>query len=162
MCTNAERWVFTLTEPFVWNDGPPITEEVAFQDKTGATRLILRPPNTIVVTARYAWDGCSPKFCLLDLNLGTPDGVVDSSTKQPKTYYASLVHDALYQFLLDGLPLTRAQADNCFLRLMSQTQFTPRRLYWMAVRAFGWLFVLQHRQVRKNRGSKITAAVATV
>src|SRR5438132_12223118 len=56
-----------------------------------------------------------------------------------QTYYASLVHDALYQFLLDGLPFKRWQAARCFLRLMDGTGFAPRYLYWAAVRLLGWV-----------------------
>jgi hypothetical protein len=154
LCKNSERWVFTLPQDFSWDAGPPVAEDLAFKDKNGTTRLILRRPSTIIVTKGYAWDGCSPKFCIVDILVGTPDGAVDSTTKQPKAYYASLVHDALYQFLLDGLPFTRAQADDCFLRLMAVTGFAPRRLYWLAVRVLGWLFVAQHRYKRKNRGMK--------
>ncbi len=106
----------------------------------------------VVVPANYAWDGCSPKVCILDVVVGTPDGVVDSRSKKPKTFYASLVHDAMYQFLLDGLPYKRAQVDGCFRRLMGETGFFPRSLYWAAVRLLGWLFVAQHRYKRKNRG----------
>jgi hypothetical protein len=154
MCKNYEKWVFTLPSDFTWKSDVAIAEDVSFKDKTGAVRLILRRPDEITVTARYAWDGCSPKLCVWDLLLGTPDGVVDSATKQPKTYYASLVHDALYQFLLDGLPLKRWQADHCFFQLMKETRFGPRYLYWAAVRVLGWAFVALHRYKRKNRGSK--------
>lgn len=59
---------------------------------------------------------------------GTPDGVVDSTTKHPRPYCASLVHDALYQFLLDRLRFHRWQADGCFLQLMATTGFTLRSL----------------------------------
>ena len=155
MCKNSERWVFTLPRDFEWDVGPAVAEDAAFRDKTGTTRLILRRPSTIIVTEGYAWDGCSPKICVFDILIGTPDGVIDSTTRQPKTYYASLVHDALYQFLPNGLPFTRAQADGCLLRLMEQTGFAPRRIYWLAVRVFGSLFALQHRYVRKNRGRKV-------
>lgn len=153
MCKNSERWVYTLPQDFSWEPGLAIPEDLAFRDKTGAVRLILKRSGAVTVTERYAWDGCSPKFCIFDVLLGTPDGVVDSTTKLPKTYYASLIHDALYQFLLDGLPFTRREADRCFLRLMGQTGFAPRYLYWAAVRTFGWLFVAQHRYKRKNRGT---------
>src|SRR3989441_12713724 len=122
---------------------------------------MLRRQGTITVAARSAWDGCTPKFCIPDILLGTPDRLVDSKTTQPKTYYASLVHDALYQFLLDGLPFTRRQADGCFLRLMGQTGFAPRYVYWAAVRIFGWLFVAQHRFKRSNRGTKHALTVTT-
>ena len=159
MCRHTVRWVFTLPDDFVWHDGPEVKTDASFQDKTGVVRLILRPPRTVIVTSGYAWDGCTPKFCLLDLQIGTPDGAIDSRTKQRKTYYASLVHDSLYQFLLDGLPFSRVQADACFLNLMRETNFAWRYVYWLAVRALGWLFVAQHRFIRKNRGVKVEAAV---
>jgi hypothetical protein len=153
MCENSESWVFTLATDFSWESGIPAMRDLDFRDKGGTIRLIVRRSGTIIVPARYAWDGCSPKVCVFDILLGTPDGVVDSRTKQPKTYYASLVHDALYQFLLDGLPFKRWQADRCLLRLMAETGFGPRYLYWAAVRMLGWLFVAQHRFKRKNRGT---------
>src|SRR5439155_971821 len=95
MCKNSEPWVFTLPEDFSWDSGFTVPGEWEFRDKTGAVRLILRRSGRITVTRRYAWDGCSPKVCVFDILLGTPDGVVDSTTKQPKTYYASLVHDTV-------------------------------------------------------------------
>lgn len=70
----------------------------------------------------------------------------------PKTYRASLVHDTLYQFLLDGLPFTRAEADGCFLRLMNETGFTLRRIYWLFVRVLG--VILLHRKKRGNKGTR--------
>ncbi len=162
MCKNKEPWVFTLQRDFTWESDFRVAEDVAFGDKTGVVRLLLRRQGTITVKEHYAWDGCSPKFCVFDILLGTPDGVVDSKTKQPKTYYASLVHDALYQFLLDGLPFKRWQADRCFLRLMDGTGFAPRYLYWAAVRLLGWAFVAQHRFKRKNRGTKHALSATTL
>ncbi|HTS88761.1 MAG TPA: DUF1353 domain-containing protein [Gemmatimonadales bacterium] len=152
MCRDAERWVFTLPADFIWDSGLPTGRSLSFRDRTGTVRLVVHRSGVLTVPARYAWDGCSPKVCLWDVLIGTPDGVIDSRTKRPKTYYASLVHDALYQFLLDGLPFTRAQADRCFLRLMEETGFGPRYVYWIVVRVLGWLFVAQHRYKRKNRG----------
>jgi hypothetical protein len=131
-----------------------VAEDLDFKDKSGAIRLKLRRPRQVTVTKDYAWDGCTPKACLFDIVFGVPDGVVDSRTGQPKAYHASLVHDALYQFLRDGLPFTRRQADAFFLALLRETGFGPRRLYWLAVRAFGGLIVLQHRYKRKNRGTR--------
>ncbi len=46
----------------------------------------------------YAWDGCSPKFKIKDWYFGTWEGVLNFDTGQNKTYYASLIHDAFYQF----------------------------------------------------------------
>jgi hypothetical protein len=152
MCKNSENWVFTLPADFTWESGVASPEDLGFRDKSGTLRLILRKSGTVIVPASYAWDGCSPKVCVFDIVIGTPDGVVDSGTKRPKTYYASLVHDAMYQFLLDGLPFKRSQVDGCFRRLMAETGFEPRGMYWVAVRLLGWLFVAVHRFKRKNRG----------
>jgi len=158
MCKNAESWVFTLPADFHWQSGIPLDDDYAFVDRTQKLRLVLKKSGMITVTEGYAWDGCSPKFCMVDILFGTPDGVIDSTTHLPKTYHASLVHDALYQFLRKGLPFNRAQADNIFLRLMWERGFAPRSLYWLAVRLIGWLFVLQHRYVRKNIGQRLPTA----
>lgn len=152
MCKNSKRWVFTLSDDFTWASGYVSPEDFAFRDKGGTVRLVVRRSGEVTVPAGYAWDGCTPKACLFDIVFGTPDGVIDSRTLRPKTYYASLVHDAMYQFLLDGLPFKRAQADRSFARLMDETGFRLRFLYWAAVRLLGWLFVAQHRYKRKNRG----------
>jgi hypothetical protein len=152
MCKDSERWVFVLPGDFGWASGLAAPHDLAFRDKTGVVRLVVLRSGLVTVPAGYAWDGCSPKFCLFDLVFGIPDGVVDSRTKRAKTYYASLVHDAMYQFLLDGLPYRRAQIDACFRRLMTETGFDLRGLYWAAVRLLGWFFVALHRWKRKNRG----------
>src|SRR5439155_485471 len=73
MCKNSEPWVFTLPEDFSWDSGFTVPGEWEFRDKTGAVRLILRRSGRITVTRRYAWDGCSPKVCVFDILLGTPD-----------------------------------------------------------------------------------------
>ncbi len=59
----------------------------------------------------YAWDGCSPKFVFADLIIGTPDGRLNESTGKPITYYASLLHDVIYQFKM-VIPVTRKEADD--------------------------------------------------
>lgn len=116
-------------------------------------RLVIERDGRITITRGYAWDGCTPKFCLFDILTGVPDGVVHERTGKPKTYFASLIHDALYQFLPDGLPFTRKDADEFFLRLMAESDFSPRWIYWAAVRLFGGLFRSAARKVRKTRGT---------
>lgn len=59
----------------------------------------------------YSWDGCTPKWSLLNLVIvGTPDGHINFRTMLPYTYHASLVHDALYQYL-DTVPIKKKQID---------------------------------------------------
>jgi catechol 2,3-dioxygenase-like lactoylglutathione lyase family enzyme len=94
--------------------------------------------------------------------VGTPEGVVNARTGQRKTYFASLVHDALYQFRSDGLPLSRAQADRCFLFLMRESGFLLAPVYWAAVRVLGGLVHAATRAHRRWRGSmlRITPEIA--
>jgi Protein of unknown function (DUF1353) len=154
MCNNAVSWVFELSEDYSWLSGLTFIDDLEFKDKTGTTRLILMRNGTITVTKGYAWDGCTPKFCVFDLVVGIPDGVIDSRTRRPKTYHASLVHDALYQFVPDGLPLTRHDADRCFLRLMEETGFVFRYVYFGAVWIFGGLFRRALRRIRNMQGTR--------
>ena len=155
LCKNSVRWLYRLEESFCWKSHLDIQEDCAFKDKTGVVRLILEKGGRITVTRGYTWNGCSPKFCFFDILIGIPDGVVDSRTGRPKTYYASLIHDALYQFVRDGLPLKRRDADHCFLRLMEETGFRPRYLYFFAVWLFGGLVWRVKRFVRKPAGKAL-------
>lgn len=154
MCKGGARWLYRLERNYSWRSPFRLDRDWAFQDRTGHTRLVLTTEGEITVIKGYAWDGCTPKVCLFDVLLGTPDGVVYVLTGRPKTYYASLVHDALYQFLPDGLPLSRAQADRCFLMLMTEHEFALRRLYYAAVRALGWLTRPVTRRIRKTYGGR--------
>lgn len=130
-------------------------QDWVFRDTHGKVRLIIEASGRITVTRRYSWNGCSPRMCVFDLSVGTPNGVVHARTGQPKTYYASMIHDALYQFLRVNLPLTRRQADACFLRLMAESDFRPRHIYWAIVRVVGRLVWLAKRASRTWRGSGV-------
>lgn len=154
MCKNSVRWLYRLERSFIWDSKHPIPEDLIFRDRTGVVRLIIEQGGRITVTRGYAWNGCSPKICVFDLLLGTPEGVVHVRTEKPKTYYASLVHDALYQFLPDGLPLGRRHADRFFLLLLAESEFAPRWLYWGAVRLIGGLVWRATRFKRETRGTR--------
>ncbi len=151
LCKNSEKWVYRLSEDFKWRSDLKFPKDAAFEDKQGVRRLEVRRDGEIRILANYSWDGCTPKFCVLHLLFGVPDGVIDSTTKHPKTYHASLVHDVLYQFLSDGLGIHRRDADRCFLRLMKETGFAWRYPYFWAV----WLFGGVARRIGKlKRGTK--------
>lgn len=154
-CKDSVSWLYALEENHSWESRLTFTQDYAFKDTTGVVRLILEREGRITVTSGYAWNGCSPKFCLFDILIGTPDGVVHSVTGKPKTYYASLIHDALYQFLPDGLPLKRSEADRCFLKLMAETGFRPRMLYYIAVSLFGGIVLPIERAARKTSGTTL-------
>ena len=152
-CRTGVRWLYKLDASYSWDSWHSIPEDLVFRDSSGDVRLIVEATGRITVTRGYAWNGCSPKFCVFDLLLGTPEGVVYSDTHRPKTYYASLVHDALYQFLPDGLPLKRRHADAFFRRLLQESDFSPAWLYWSAVRLCGWIVRRTTKIKRRWRGS---------
>ena len=77
----------------------------------------------------------TPKLNLFDLAvIGVPDGIIDIKTMKPKTYFASLVHDAFYQYLED-VPVTKAEVDRLFYEMLGD--FWLRRVYYFMVRCFG-------------------------
>lgn len=157
-CRNSVRWVYRLERNFSWESGLPFDRDRAYRDGSGTVRLVLERGGRITVMRGYSWNGCSPKVCLFDILVGTPDGVVHTVTGRPKTYFASLVHDALYQFMRVDAPVRRAEADRCFLRLMAESDFLPRYLYWGAVRIAGWWVWQGKRRVRRWRGEAVDIA----
>lgn len=89
----------------------------------------------VVIPKGYAWNGCSPKFVVLDTIVGTPDGNV-GNPGVPKTLYASMIHDALYQYKAE-VPITRKEADLLFYKMIKENKFLWSNVYYRAVRIFG-------------------------
>lgn len=85
----------------------------------------------------FAWDGCTPKWEILDLIIGTPDGRLDYLTEKPITYYASMIHDAIYQKKKE-IPLSRKSSDQIFYEILKDTGFTWAWLYYHISRLAGW------------------------
>ena len=135
-------WKFRSDSDFVYDSGIPVSTPVSFDDAQGVTRLVVDQDGTITVKEDYSWDGCSPKLRVFDLGyIGTPDGTLDVHTGQQKTYYASLLHDALYQFIADPrMEYKRSQMDRMFFDLMTQSGFGARHIYLFATRSLGWVF----------------------
>lgn len=155
----AVKWVFVLDADYVYDLRRHLpsdwSEGCAFIDREGHRRLEINPNGDARVPASYAWDGCTPKFSLFDIVFGIPDGIPNQVTKKPKAYYASLMHDVLYQFLDANLPLSRAQADAVFLEILTRDHFAPRPIYYAAVRAFGGVARLFTRWKRSYAGKRI-------
>lgn len=88
----------------------------------------------------YAWDGCSPKLKFKDIYFGTPEGVLCEFTGNSKTYYASLIHDAFYQFsFYFKYIIPRKAVDLEFYKILKRNNFQLSRLYYFMVRVFGWM-----------------------
>jgi hypothetical protein len=156
------KWIYELDVDYTislkkyFNES--FDQPLSFQDGSGRERLVLYPTGDAVIRAKYAWDGCTPKFALFDIVLGTPDGIPNEQTRKPKAYYASLVHDVLYQFLDAHLPIKRAGADRAFFDILERDAFAPRYLYWAAVRVFGGVFRLFTRWKRSYAGHRVKLA----
>lgn len=89
----------------------------------------------------YAWDGCSPKFKIKDVYIGTLEAVLNFDTGQSKTYYASLIHDVFYQFSKNVSPfIKRKEIDSEFYAILIKDGFRFAKLYYLAVRLLGWMF----------------------
>jgi hypothetical protein len=157
MSSFSVKWIYVLDEDFSYNIKAYLPDDFTtgcrFEDRNGNCWLEIQPDGTATVFAPYAWDGCTPKFSLWDILVGTPDGMTNTCTKKPKTYYASLMHDALCQFL-EASPVTRRNADRIFLELMTRDNFAPRFLYYAVVRLFGSLSHIITRRVRRYKGRK--------
>ena len=136
--------------------GPVPVRGVSYEDHY----MRLTEDGTLTVRGRYAWNGCSPKFAIAGMVFGTPEGMIPYRSerhrirnalaglgygslewRQPKTYWASLFHDSLYQ-LSDRFAdsMSRADADRLFFDLLKACRFPRARLYYWAVRLTGALF----------------------
>ncbi len=149
------KWLYKLQEDFYYQSRYKFDSDYAYLDEKGVTRMEIYQDGVIRILNDYCWDGCSPKFKMLDIPFGTPDGITDPNTLRPKTYYASLVHDALCQFFLLDVGLSKREVDKVFLDLMGKSKFKPRYLYYAFVRIFGYLLLLKDKLFRRNVGTKV-------
>ncbi|PYC24582.1 hypothetical protein DMO17_10965 [Aquipseudomonas alcaligenes] len=104
-------------------------------------------------SSTYAWDGCTPKVPFYWLAIiGIPDWwekphpvlrlcdgqLCAGEVFWPLAHPASLVHDALYQYL-NAAPVAKHEADLLFLRMLREAGMAwPLAFaYYLAVRLFG-------------------------
>ena len=142
------HWKFCLTEgDYSWESNIKLEKALSFKDKRGKEWLHISEAGVITVRKNYAWDGCTPKLRIFDwFYIGTPDGTMTKKTGKPKTYYASLIHDALYQFIDEvEMPFTRKQMDRMFLQILSVNEYSLAHIYYGGVRVAGGLY----RQLRR-------------
>lgn len=135
--SDSVDWIFELSGDYAWSSSMRPKRNLAFYDTDGDLRMTIDQTGIITIKSGYAWDGCTPKFNLWDISVGTPDGVVNARTRKPKAYYASLIHDGLCQFLPTDPPYSRLDADKEFLAILTRDAFGPRHIYFVAVAVFG-------------------------
>ncbi len=129
---------FKLNENFTHESGWALKEQYKSKwlEITTSGLIIVKSNDT-----GYSWDGCTPKWSVLNLFIvGTPDGHIDHRTMKPYTYYASLVHDVLYQYL-DTVPVSKENIDLLFLDMLGD--FKLRKIYHLMVKHLGGKGVVQ-------------------
>lgn len=123
---------YVLEEDFTFQS--PILNKPFFSDW-----LVIEKDGKVFIPKGYSWDGCSPKFNFLDLLFGTPDGAINPETKKPMTYYASLIHDAIYQYKID-VDISRLETDLLFGMILKDDGFLWTNTYYRCVRMFGGFY----------------------
>lgn len=88
----------------------------------------------ITVYSGYSSDGCSPKIKLFNWVVGTPDGPIQDDG-YPQTYWASLIHDVIWQFN-EQSPFASLERDKLFLYMLKKSNWKYSNLYYYAVRLF--------------------------
>ncbi|MFC2120969.1 DUF1353 domain-containing protein [Bacteroidota bacterium] len=100
----------------------------------------------------YFWDGCTPKMNFLHITWGIFDGKLKRFGKgnyKPYTYYASMIHDVLYQYKRCA-PVTRKEADRIFYIMLKESGFMWAGMFYIGVRLFGWFFCGWKYKSKKN------------
>lgn len=128
--------IYTLEDDFHYKSSSSFERDFVFSIDTKIW-LILSWNGNIEIRKGYSWDGCSPKFEMFGKVWGTPDGSINKDTSLPKTYRASLVHDALLQFSQsEVMPFTRKEIDKLFYFILKQDKFKFAYLYYIFVRLY--------------------------
>lgn len=133
------HWLFTLERDLVWQSPIPPKHAATFTGEFSREWLSIDEEGFITIPAGYSWNGCSPSVKCFDWGyIGPPNGTIQKDTGVHKTYFASVVHDALYQFMDDpNMPYTRKQIDKIFLSMLREAKFSLRYPYYYSVRWFG-------------------------
>jgi hypothetical protein len=151
------RWSNSV---FIWKLHRKVTLATSIKGVNYSGKyLSLDPSGMLAIEKDYAWNGCSPKFEVFEMVFGTPEGALPEDHEQqeiqdnldslgytdfdwqmPKTYYGSLVHDALYQINNDQRGIvSRLEVDKLFYRILKAYNFLPAPLYYQVARLFGKL-----------------------
>ena len=148
--TDDENGCLTIGKHKVWkfvhHEDYTYTTYLLKNRECNFNRLSISNNGTITVNGSfengYAWDGCTPKVNLLHITWGIFDGKLnrfDKGDYKPYTYYASMIHDVLYQYKR-CVPVTRKEADLIFYLMLKEAGFIWARVFYIGVRMFGWWF----------------------
>jgi len=150
MTTDDENGCLKIRKHKVWkfvhNEDFTYTTNLLLNRSCDFIWLSISDNGTITVKGShpdgYGWDGCTPKMNLLHITWGIFDGKLKQfgeGNYKPYTYYASMIHDVLYQYKR-CVPVTRKEADLIFYTMMKESGFMWAHIYYIFVRVFGWWF----------------------
>lgn len=132
--------IFRLKSDYSCGTGLDLRSVASFRGEVGCAfkndYVWVGSSGGVLVSAGYAWNGCSPKIELFGMVIGTPEGVLNSSGV-PRTYYPSLIHDVFYQVSGEVSGLDRKVVDRLFLEMLKEEGFGAAWLYYLVVRMFG-------------------------
>jgi len=144
------EYLYTLEKEFVYQSSK--LKGLSFK----CDWLELKPDGTAIVPKEYSWDGCSPKWRICGFVFGTPEGDIEVETGKPRTYYASLVHDALYQFMEEIAAANNLSpkdvkkiADKILLDILLEHKFKLAYVYYYAVKYIGGIYHSSKKALRK-------------
>lgn len=90
----------------------------------------IRPSGEMIISKFYSWDGCSPKYKIFGIVIGTPDG------KNNQCKMASCVHDIFCQFIAD-IPVSKKTVLGIFGDMLRDANWGWAKAYVYAVDKFG-------------------------
>lgn len=99
---------------------------VAFKNKW----VEIKPSGEMIISRLYSWDGCSPKYKVFGIVIGTPDG------KNDECRLASCVHDVFCQFIND-IPVNKNTVLGIFSDMLRDAEWKLAGIYVYAVDKFG-------------------------
>ena len=113
----SKKWRYKLDEPF-------IIKSIHLEGITFRNEWIEIEDGVMIIHAQYAWDGCTPAYCIYegdkafnDVWIGIWDGPVGEDGKVV-TWQATVVHDALCQFRKEIRGLTKDKTVKLFKSLL--------------------------------------------
>ena len=148
-------YLYTLESDYQYNTDRFSSKLHGISFKNEYLEIICNGPGDVDINVftNYAWDGCTPKFKAFGVVFGVSDGPINPETGKPQAYYASMLHDVLYDYSREiakenGCRISDILyvADDIFYDILRRDGFRRARLYYWAVRRFGhWRVKIRRR-----------------
>lgn len=123
-----KAWLYCLDAPYTITH--PLLNGIEFSND-----WVVISGGKMTISARYAWDGCTPRYHVAGLvSIGVPNGILRLG--KPWTYFASLVHDVFCQFRYQ-IFISKQSVVQIFDDILKRDKWPLRRPYVFAVDRLG-------------------------